>query len=114
MMPIKLDMPAKDVDIERPEYQAMLANLQANILRPHGRNYARHIFLRFTAPQATVKTWIHIKVAPSVTTAKKQFEQIARRRIDSSFDGGTIIGFFLSASGYNYLSFDVERFASET
>ena len=114
MMPIKLDMPTKDVDIELPEYQTMLGNLQANILRPHGRNFARHIFLRFTAPQAAVKAWIRAKVAPSVTTAKDQFEQIARRRADRSFDGGTIMGFFLSASGYNYLSLDIDRFASET
>ena len=31
-MPIKLDTPAKDVDIASAEYRALLGNLQANIL----------------------------------------------------------------------------------
>jgi deferrochelatase/peroxidase EfeB len=45
-MPIKLDRPAKDVDIDSAEYRALLGNLQANILKPHGRDFARHVFVR--------------------------------------------------------------------
>ena len=40
------------------EYQTMLGNLQANILRAHGRNFARHIFVRFSDQSAAVKKWI--------------------------------------------------------
>ena len=50
-MSINLDTPAMAVNFDSGEYQAMLGKLQANILRAHGRNFARHIFLRFTAPQ---------------------------------------------------------------
>jgi Dyp-type peroxidase family len=112
-MPVNLDKPAKDVDITSTEYEAMLGNLQANILRAHGRNFARHIFLRFTAQQAAVKAWIRDSAGP-VTTAKEQFDQIARRRADPSFNGGLVRGFFLSAKGYEFLGFDTDRFASGT
>jgi len=47
-MPVNLERPAKDVDLTSAEYAVMLSNLQANILRAHGRNFARHLFLRFT------------------------------------------------------------------
>jgi len=113
-MPVNLNRPPKDVDITSAEYEAMLGNLQANILRAHGRNFARHIFLRFTAPPAAVKTWIRDSVGPSVTTAKQQFEQILRREADKNFDGGLVRGFFLSAKGYEFLEFDIEQFASDT
>ena len=86
-MPVNLGRPAQDVDITSAEYDAMLGNLQANILKPHGRNVARHIFLQFTAPPPAVKTWVRQSVGPFVTTAKDQFDQIGRRRADPSFDG---------------------------
>jgi Dyp-type peroxidase family len=112
-MPINLEKPAKDVDITSAEYGAMLANLQSNILRAHGRNFARHVFLQFTAQPSVVKNGIRDFVEPLVTTAKEQFEQIARRRDDPGFDGGLVRGFFLSSKGYEYLGFDPDRFASE-
>ncbi len=113
-MPVNLNKPAKEVDIMSAEYDALLRNLQANVLRAHGRNFARHIFLRFTAQPAAVKTWIRDSAGPAVTTAKEQFEQIARRRADPSFNGGLVSAFFLSAKGYEFLGFDTDRFASGT
>jgi deferrochelatase/peroxidase EfeB len=99
-MAIDLGKPANEVDINSAEYRTMLGNLQANILKAHGRNFARHIFLRFTATPAAVKTWIRTVVAPKVTTAAQHFEQISRRRATPGFDGGMVTGFFLSAAGY--------------
>ena len=111
-MPVNLERSAKDVDITSAEYDAMLRNLQANIIKAHGRNFARHIFLQFTAQPDAVKTWIRDSVVPFVTTAKEQLDQVARRRADPSFDGGLVRGFFLSAKGYEYLGFDTNRFGS--
>ncbi len=113
-MPVNLNKPAKDVDIMSAEYEAVLGNLQANIFWAHGRNFARHIFLRFTAPPAAVKAWIRDSAGPSVTTAKEQLEQIKRRKVDKTFDGGVVRGFFLSAKGYEFLGFDIDQFASDT
>jgi Dyp-type peroxidase family len=113
-MPIKLDKLAKDVDIESTEYDVMRGNLQANILKPHGRDFARHIFVRFTGQPAAVRAWITGVVVPMVTTAAKQLEQIRARHTGGSPDGGTVTGFYLSAAGYKYLGFDTDRFASDT
>lgn len=113
-MAVNLNKPANEVDITSAEYKAMLENLQANILRAHGRNFARHVFLRFTGQPAAVKTWIRDSAGPAVTTAKEQFEQIARRDDEPNFDGGLVSGFFLSAAGYKFLGFDTNRFASGT
>jgi Dyp-type peroxidase family len=113
---IKLDTPAEQVDVNAPAFAAMLQNLQANILKPHGRDFARHIFLKFVATPAEVKRWIQQQVAPHVTSAKQQFEASAKRSLDpnGSFDGGLSFGFFLSARGYGFLGFDTSVFGSES
>ena len=111
-MPIKLNEPAKNVDIESTEYRTMLNNLQANILKSHGRDFARHVFVQFTAEPAAVKNWIRDTVAPTVTTAAQQLEQMHNKREGRTSDGGTVRGFFLSAAGYEHLGLDTDRFAS--
>lgn len=105
-MPVKLDTPASEFDDSAAEVQAMLGNLQANILKPHGRDYARHVFLRFTAPADAVKTWIRTRMVPEVTSAKKQFD------VPPNTDGGVVLGLFLSAAGYRHLGFQTGGFAS--
>lgn len=108
-MPIKLDTSATHVDVDSPEYVALLKNLQANILKPHGRDFARHIFLQFRGPGPAIKQWIKTHVAPLVTSAKRQFEGTG-----TGGDGGLVLGFFLSARGYEHLGFETSSFASET
>lgn len=112
-MPVNLDRPAKDVDITSDEYKVMLGNLQANILNAHGRDFAHHVFVRFTGQPAAVRGWIRDSAA-SVTTAKEQLDQLSRKRESASFTGGLVTGFFLSAKGYQFLGLDTDRFASDT
>lgn len=106
-MPVDLTRPAKEVDITSGEYDPLLNNLQANILWAHGRNYARHLFIRFTGDPAAVRGWIRQSIAPMVTTASEQLGQIIARedarKAGKDFDGGLVTGFFLSAQGYKYL-----------
>jgi Dyp-type peroxidase family len=109
-MPVSLDRPAKDVDITAAEYGPLLANLQANVLRAHGRDFARHVFLRFTAGGDDVRAWLR---GLQVTSAAEQLDQIERRRADPGFSGGLVTGLYLSALGYEHLGLDTERFASE-
>jgi len=111
-MAVNLETTPDCVDIDSSNYAALLRNLQANILWAHGRNFARHIFLRFTGSPDDVKTWIRDSVAILVTTAKQQNEQINERRKDKTYDGGLVCGFFLSAEGFKFLGFDTEQFAS--
>jgi Dyp-type peroxidase family len=105
-MPVKLSTPASEVDTSDPGFAQMLHNLQANILKPHGRDFARHIFLRFTAPPEQVKAWIRRFMVPRVTSAQQQLS------VPNGVDGGVVGGFFLSAKGYEYLGFPISRFAS--
>jgi Dyp-type peroxidase family len=94
-------------------YRPMLERLQGNILKSHGRNVERHVFLRFTGPAASVRAWIRDKLAPRVLTAADQFDQTAKRRQNPSFDGGMVTLFFLSAEGYRYLGFDPKKHDSK-
>lgn len=116
-MAIDLKKPARQVDFGTGGYPAVLKNLQANILASHGRDHARHLFIRFTGPPAQVRQWIRTKVALEVTTAADQRQQ-SQARADAeaagtSFDGGLVTGFFLSADGYDYLGFDSARLPSK-
>lgn len=115
-MTIKLDTPADQVDVEAAQFAPMLQNLQANILKPHGRDFARHIFLQFTGSRGVVRHWIKEFVAPRVTSALQQFQTSTRRRLDpkGEFDGGVVGTFHLSARGYAFLGLDTSGFASET
>ena len=112
-MAIDLTKPAKDVDITAAAYQPMLKNLQGNILKSHGRNASRQVFLRFTGTPAQVKAWIRNKIAPRVLTAAEQFEQSKKRKTDPNFDGGVVILFHLSAAGYSFLGFDPQKLKSK-
>lgn len=105
-MAIDLEKPAQQVNLAAAEYAAMRKNLQANILKSHGRDHARLLVLQFTGTAAGIKAWIkaHIKV----TTAEDQRVQSA-----SSGDGGLVTGFFLSAAGYKKLGLAVDGFASK-
>lgn len=40
------------------KYQKMLANLQGNILKGHGRDHSVHIFLKFTSEPHAVRGWM--------------------------------------------------------
>jgi Dyp-type peroxidase family len=110
VVPVTLEKPADQVDITSAEYSALLRNLQANILWAHGRNFARHVFLRFTGSPAAARTWIRDVAGARVTTARQQLDQIITRETNKSFDGGLVSGFFLSAKGYEFLGLDTRRF----
>ena len=111
-MAIDLTKLAKDVDIDAPDYKVMKDNLQGNILKPHGRNAARHVFLTFTGAKDKVRTWIRTRIAPQLFTAAIQYEQAKKKAADPGFDGGMVTLFYLSAEGYRYLGLDPAQFKS--
>jgi Dyp-type peroxidase family len=87
--------------------QALLIKLQGNILKGHGRDHSVHIFLKFTANKLIVKQRIS-ELAKEITSAQQQLDE-ARRYRDYKIPGPTFMSFFLSASGYRYLGFDVAK-----
>jgi Dyp-type peroxidase family len=106
-MAINLDKPAQQVKLDTTEYDALRANLQANILKGTGRDHQRLVVLQFTGTAAAVKAWIKAQIM--VTTAEDQRVQHA----NLPADGGLITGFFISASGYKKLGYAVAGFASK-
>ncbi len=108
-MAVDLDKPANQVSLGAAEYAAMRKNLQANILKSHGRDHQRLVLLEFTGAAAAVKTWIKAQIGPKITTAEDQRLQ----SLNSGVDGGLVTGFFISATGYKKLGLSVDGFASK-
>jgi Dyp-type peroxidase family len=97
------------------EKQLILENLQANILKGHGRREAYLIFLRFPEDtkenietQREIKAWILDSVLPYVTSAAQQLSDAAKKVDNQSHDGGLLGCFFLSANGYRALGYEDE------
>ena len=57
-----------------------LESLQGNILRAHGRDHARHIFLRFVAGKQREVKRIHDLASTQITCPQRQIEEGARYR----------------------------------
>jgi Dyp-type peroxidase family len=113
-MAIDLTRPASEVTTGAGSpYRPMLEKLQGNVLKPHGRNVERHVFLRFTGSPAEVRQWIREKLVPRILTSAAQFDQAAARRADPDFDGGMVTLFYLSSAGYRFLGFNPRVFESE-
>ena len=112
-MAVNLKRDAQQVNIDAPQYQPLLKNLQANILRQHGRKNVRHVFIAFTAAAQVARVWLKAQ-ATSVTTAHQQYDQIRKREADPNFDGGTVVGLYISAAGYRALGFEPEVFDSDS
>lgn len=107
-MPINLN--SSNVEVNNPAFTGFLKNLQANILKHHGRKYAWHLLLEFVeGKEQEVKQWIREKLAKEttgyITDAFKQLKDAEARKVNKDFDGGPVTCFFLSAVGYEKLGF---------
>ena len=94
------------IDPQNPcHYKILLADLQGNILKGHGRDFSVHLFLKFKNSQInTVKEWIQSFAFKYVKSAKQQSDESLHDR-QESISGGLFANFFLSCKGYEYLNF---------
>ena len=100
----QLDRPLTTADWTT--YETELLQLQANILKPHGRNAAVHLFLTFKRDkQNEARQFLRQTV---VTSAAEQAAQ-KQRRSASHTELLTVL--FLSAKGYEYLGFPTNGFS---
>jgi Dyp-type peroxidase family len=114
-MPIDLDE-LTPINPDDPKYLPMLANLQGNILKSHGRNHAVHLFLTFNEDSTGIRQWIADFAARFVTSALHQHYETKELRV-TEISGGLFGGFHLSAKGYAALKlpdFDLEDFVEDT
>ncbi|MCA1995294.1 MAG: peroxidase, partial [Coleofasciculus sp. S288] len=94
-------------NINPKDYQSLLEDLQGNILKEHGRDYSVHLFLKFRTDSAAAKKWIRSFAEGFVTSAKRQLEESDRFQL-SNYKAGLFANFFLSASGYKALGFELK------
>ena len=91
------------IDFTNTAYKDELENLQANILKGHGRPSAWHVFLHFGDRSiSTTKSAIK-KYARGLTSSLQQLEDTAKRKNEADFDGGLVRCMFLSRTGYQKL-----------
>ena len=114
-MPIDLDE-VIPINPDDPKYLPMLANLQGNILKSHGRNHAVHLFLTFNEDSSEIRRWIADFSARYVTSALRQHLETKELRANE-ISGRLFAGFHLSAKGYaalNLPDFNLEDFVEDT
>lgn len=81
---------------------ALLEDLQANVLKGHGRRKTINLFLKFNpAKAAQIRATIH-QLSGQLKTAKQQLMEIEDFK-QSGKDGGLVRCFFLSFTGYTAL-----------
>ncbi len=106
-MPISLDSTA--INPADPQFQPMMADLQGNILKGHGRDHTINLFIKFRAGrQALVKDWIAAFSRVFVASAKKQMEQTDYFKTHR-ISGGMFCNLFLTNNGYAYLGVPAEK-----
>ena len=88
------------------EYTEMLNDLQANILKHHGRDFAFHLFLTIKSEKSVeAKNWIADFAASKITSTAKQLVD-SKIKKQNDVDGGTVYTLSLSSSGYEKLGID--------
>src|ERR1700733_7258610 len=93
---------AQGVDLS-PEFRPMLKELQANILKGHGRDFAHHIFLRIKPDRAgEARKWIADFAKTRITSSERQLDDRNRNHATSE-DGGPVFCLSISATGYKSL-----------
>lgn len=103
-----LDLSATAIAADDPRFQAMLADLQGDILQSNGRDNAAYVVLKFTGPRADVRGWIASLANTYVTSARKQLDDAAKRRADKNADGGLFGTLALSAPAYQRIGFAID------
>jgi Dyp-type peroxidase family len=108
------NLPEDGINTENPgKYQALLEDLQGNILKGHGRNYGVHLFLKFKPNQVdAVKKSIQEFALRYVTSALLQAEEAYNFRLNNT-KGSIFANFFLSRKGYEYLNIQPFKIPSD-
>jgi Dyp-type peroxidase family len=91
----------------------MLEDLQANILKGHGRTFAHHIFLQLQAEKiGAAKKWMSDFAARRITSTMR-LEQDRQRFKATGADGGAVFTLSISATGYVALGVTPDQFPKE-
>jgi Dyp-type peroxidase family len=103
-----VDLDSSEIDPADTKYASMLQNLQGNILKSHGRNYAFLVFLKFKLGQEAAAAQFIRSFAGQVTSAKDQLKAGPAYEQQRT-NGPLFANFFLSGAGYRYFGFPKGR-----
>src|SRR2546428_2427394 len=106
-----VDLSQTDIDPSRPEFHKMLENLQANILKPHGRKESNLLVLRFTGEAKDARRWIRDFAREDVTSMRQQLDD-TRAFKERGLPGRLVASLALSARGYEILGLDTGLFGA--
>ena len=106
-MALDLNIPLDHLSPD-PAVKALLNDLQANILKGHGRRHTLNVFLRFDPAAAVAnRAWLRA-LAPRIKTAKQQLDEVKAFK-EHGTPGETVRLLFLSASGYAALGLAAKK-----
>ena len=95
------------------ECEALLDEIQGNIIKSHGRNHSVHLFLQFTCNPETAKHWIGCFTHRYVTSALAQAQEAKEFRQNKNVPGKIFANFFLTKAGYEYLGYGSQHIPSD-
>lgn len=112
-MPLDIDTISGPINPSDPKYVPLLAHLQGNILRSHGRNHTVNLFLTFKpGHERAVTNWIGSFSRRFVTSALRQMRESEEFKANG-LSGGIFATLSLSAAGYKYLGRDLNAFVEK-
>ncbi|MFC0410885.1 Dyp-type peroxidase [Roseomonas elaeocarpi] len=91
-----------------PNLNVMLCDLQANILKGHGRDHTGHVFVSFHGMTPAAIADVLRGLAPRVKTALEQLTSTEHYKMTGE-DGGTVICVFLARGAYGKLQLPAMR-----
>jgi hypothetical protein len=96
---------SKPIDANDPEAVTLLAGIQGNLLKTHGRDHTAHVFVRFAPTKAPPRKWIS---SVPVTSAADQAAQTSRFRLQGG-RGEPFADLLLAHAGYKALGIAAEQ-----
>jgi Dyp-type peroxidase family len=105
-----LNLNQTNFDPDDPNLLTLFGDLQAGILKGHGRDQAKHIFISFTGDQKKSKEWLRY-TSKQVTTATMQYEHA--REFEADGTEHIYCNVMLSASGYVALGYSGDEFPDD-
>ena len=105
-MPSNVSLTDRNIDTDSAHYRDLLAQLQGNILKGHGRERSAHIFLRFQGANRVAVADGLIAFVGKVTTMRKQLDDTQRFK-KYGVPGDLFTTVALSAEGYAKLGLAV-------
>jgi Dyp-type peroxidase family len=95
-----------------PSTRDFLIDLQANILKGHGRDHTGNVFISFAGMKTeAIKGLLH-RLTPLITTALEQLREATAYR-NTRVSGGRIACFFLARGGYEKLAIKAAKWPSD-